>query len=124
MIWQNVICSMYFDRHRQSKCVYNNMLLPAFDSFTPVNAIFTAVYMMGSTHTPGVYQADTWAGLFARGLADRVPKMVHHLLKYPLQFPFTEIKVHALPRAEFPGKHSPLATCLGNVQHSVYHFPQ
>jgi hypothetical protein len=80
--------------------------------------------MMGSPYTPGIYQADTWADLFANGLTDRVPKMVHHLLKYPLQLPFTEIEVHALPRTEFIGQHSPLATCPGNVQHSVYHFPQ
>lgn len=86
------ICGMYFDRHRQSKCVHNNILLPAFDSFTPVNAIFTAVYIMGSPYTSRIYQADTWVGLLAKGLAYRVPKMVRHRLKYPFQLPFAEIE--------------------------------
>ena len=48
---------MNFDGHWQSKRVNNNMFF--LDLLAAINAIFTAVYMMRSPDTPGIYKSTT-----------------------------------------------------------------
>ena len=72
---------MDFDSYWQSKCIYNNMFFFAFYFLSPIDTIFTAIYMMRGSYASRIYESDTWADSFTACFANYVTQMMHKLLK-------------------------------------------
>lgn len=60
-----------------------SLMIPPVEvaSITPINVIFTAIYMMGCPYISEIYKSNTGADDFTTRFLNRIAKMVHQFLK-------------------------------------------